>query len=154
MKDYDYMLESSKLSHDYFYATGERAVDRYVIRRLAGDLDSLGGQTSKVQPIELWYDKNTTIGGTRNRNVRKTRIKAFWDRLLLAAIGGALLVGPMWLMMLRDELYTRLITTTVCVAFLAFLASWRLDKSDQVLQATAAYAAVLVVFVGLTNSSS
>jgi hypothetical protein len=153
VKDYEYMLECSKLPRDYFYATGERAVDRYVIRRLAGDLRSLA-QTNKTFPVELWEDENTTIGGTRNITVQKTRMKAFRDRLFIATIGGALLVGPMWLMMLRGDLYTRLITTTVCVAFLAMLVSWRLEKSDQVLQVTAAYAAVLVVFVGLTDSRS
>jgi hypothetical protein len=53
VKDYEYMLECSKLPRDYFYATGERAVDRYVIRRLAGDLRSLA-QTNKTFPVELW----------------------------------------------------------------------------------------------------
>jgi len=153
MKDYDYMLECSKRPHDYFYATGERAVDRYVIRRLVGDFDKLG-QTRRTDPVEHWGDDIAAIGGTRNLNVKKTRLKAFWERLTVAATGGVLLVGPMWLMMLHGNLYTRLITTTVCVAFLGVLASWLLDKSDQVLMATAAYAAVLVVFVGLTNSSS
>ncbi|KAK3296387.1 uncharacterized protein B0H64DRAFT_169180 [Chaetomium fimeti] len=153
VKDYEYMLECTKLPQDYFYATGERAVDRYVISQLVGDFGRLG-QASKTVPVELWSEENTVIGGTRNMNIKKTRMKAFRDRLSIATIGGALLVGPMWLMMLRDGLYTRLITTTVCVALLALLASWRLEKSDQVLQATAAYAAVLVVFVGLTNSGS
>ena len=152
MRDYDYMLECSKLPKDYFYATGERAVDRYVIGRLVGDNDALG-ETRCSDPVELWQDEIAPIGGTRNSSVKKTRAKAFWERLSIAAIGGFLLVGPMWLMMLHGDLYTRLITTTVCVAFLGALSSWLLDKSDQVLMATAAYAAVLVVFVGLTDGS-
>ncbi|KAH6627499.1 hypothetical protein F5144DRAFT_652073 [Chaetomium tenue] len=77
LKDYDYMLETSKLPQDYFYATGERAADRYVIRRLAGDLDGLGDQTNKVAPVELWDDENMTIGGTRNRNYLV--VPAFWE---------------------------------------------------------------------------
>ncbi|KAH6839470.1 hypothetical protein B0I37DRAFT_386542 [Chaetomium sp. MPI-CAGE-AT-0009] len=154
VKDYQYAAECSKLPQDYFYATGERAADRYVIKRLlAGDRRNLD-HTNQIGPVELWEDKNTTIGGTRNIYAKKTRTKAFRDRLFIASIGGALLVGPMWLMMLRDDLYTRLVTTTVCVAFLAMLASWRLEKSDQVLQVTAAYTAVLVAFVGLTDSRS
>ncbi|EAQ88825.1 predicted protein [Chaetomium globosum CBS 148.51] len=63
LKDYDYMLEARKLPQDYFYATKKRAVDRYVIRRLVGDLDSLGDQTDKVAPVERWDDENMTIGG-------------------------------------------------------------------------------------------
>jgi hypothetical protein len=152
MRDYDYMLEVTKLPNDYFYATGERAVDRYVIRRLVGNL-SLEG-TLKCDPVELWADDKSPIGGTRYLNARKTRMKAFWERMCVATIGGGLLLGPMWLMMLRDDLYTRLITTTACVAFLGMFGSFWLEKSDQVLQITAAYAAVLVVFVGLTNSGS
>lgn len=55
-------------------------------------------------------------------------------------------------MMLHGDLYTRLITTTVCVAFLRVLSSWLLEKSDQVLMATAVNGAILVVLVGLTDN--
>lgn len=72
--------------------------------------------------------------------------------LRMAASGAILLLGPMWLMVLHKTVYTGLITTTVCVAILGCLCSMILEKPLDVLSATSAYAAVLVVFVGLTNS--
>lgn len=78
----------------------------------------------------------------------------FRDRFSLAIVGAALLLGPMWLMVLHNTLYTGLITTTVCVAVFGLLVVFQLDMPMDVLSGTAAYAAVLVVFVGLTTDTS
>ncbi|KAI0893043.1 hypothetical protein F4806DRAFT_478021 [Annulohypoxylon nitens] len=59
----------------------------------------------------------------------------------------------MWLMMLNDGLYTALISTTVFVAVFGALMAVVLDRHMDILSSTAAYAAVLVVFVGLTSGS-
>lgn len=151
------MTECSKLPQDFFLATGEREVDRFVINTViqhtgesaqtlrAGPMK----RTHRVEPItKVLY----AIGATRGEKTDLKRAQDFRERLLLAAIGAALLLGPMWLMVLHNTLFTGLITTTMCVTFFGLVASWRLDDPNDVLSATAAYAAVLVVFVGLTNA--
>lgn len=70
----------------------------------------------------------------------------------MAFVAAFMLVAPMWLMVLHNTVYTGLVTTTACVAFIGAFLSYVLEKPMDVLSGTAAYAAVLVVFVGLTNS--
>lgn len=157
MRDYDYMREYSKRSRDSFLATGERCIDRYVTRKVIeevfGDYDQLEG-VSKTAPVGPWENDSRPIGETRSSMTKALSFKEFRDRLFLATVGAFLLLGPMWLMVLHETLYTGLITTTVCVAVFGFVVVIWLDKPQDVLSATAAYAAVLVVFVGLTTSSS
>lgn len=69
-------------------------------------------------------------------------------------VGGIFLIAPMWLMALHNTLYTSLIATTVCVALFGLLMASVLEKPTDVMSSTAAYAAVLVVFVGLTTSNN
>lgn len=79
----------------------------------------------------------------------------------MAIIGGVFLIGPMWLMVLRNELYTTLITTTAFVFGFGliisvgpiFIVGSKIGV-ETVFSATAAYAAVLVVFVGTTTPAT
>jgi len=87
-----------------------------------------------------------------NREIRLDREKqnAFLERLWMGIFGGIALIGPMLLMVLHRDRNTSIITTsvaTVIFAILLALAARGLGGKD-VLAATAAYAAVLVVFVG------
>ena len=84
---------------------------------------------------------------------RPDDFKRFWERLFMAAIGGAFLIGPMLLMVLHKSLLTTLLTTSLCVASFGVLMAFYLDKPFDVLSGTATYAAALVVFVGTSNSS-
>lgn len=68
--------------------------------------------------------------------------------------GAALLLVPMWLMTLETTLYSSLTTTTMFVVVFGLVVVLRLEKPIDVLSATAACAAVLVGFVGLTDDSS
>lgn len=151
------MTECSKLPQDFFLATGERGVDRYVIdtviKQMVGGAEALQTREMKVcTRVEQVKNDSAPIGGIRGELTRLKKVQDFRDRTLLAMIGASLLLGPMWLMVLHNTLYTGLVTTTVCVAIVGLVASWRLEKPIDVLSVTAAYAAVLVVFVGLTNS--
>lgn len=76
-------------------------------------------------------------------------IKGFQQRLGVAAVGGVFLIVPMWLMILHNTLYTAQVSTTVFVAIFGLIMALFLDSLKDVLSSTAAYAAVLVVFVGL-----
>ena len=55
-------------------------------------------------------------------------------------------------MVLHRSLATALFTTSVCVLAFGVLVARALEKRFDVLSATAAYAAVLVVFVGTTTA--
>lgn len=82
------------------------------------------------------------------------RAKAYGERLWMGAFGGIALIGPMLLMVLRRDLNTSIITA--CVATTLFIIILSLAGKDlrgkNVLAAAAAYAAVLVVFVGTSMS--
>ncbi|KAG4220377.1 hypothetical protein PC116_g31144 [Phytophthora cactorum] len=73
---------------------------------------------------------------------------------MVSVIGGAFLVVPVWIMVLVESTYTSLITTTVFVFVGGFAAAGVLRDNLQVVSVTAAYAAVLVVFVGANGSST
>lgn len=78
------------------------------------------------------------------------------DRLarFTIAMAGALFILVLMYIMAIDQSRTKnLVTTTVAVLLFALLCSVTLRTSnDQMLGATAGYAAVLMVFVGLTSS--
>ncbi|KAJ9642829.1 hypothetical protein H2199_004350 [Coniosporium tulheliwenetii] len=65
---------------------------------------------------------------------------------------GIALLAPMLLMVLRNDLLTNLLTVSVCVlAFAVVGAIYSEGPPRELLIATAAYAAVLVVFVGISS---
>ncbi|KAK8122939.1 hypothetical protein PG984_011609 [Apiospora sp. TS-2023a] len=149
LQDYDYMVTCSQKPEDPFLVTGERLVDDHLLTEA---LEQFKDQLQKKTPIFVpgpWDEKSRSVGGTRNENVAKAWAKGFHSRVAMAALGGFLLVGPMWLMVLHNTLYTCLVTTTVFVTVFGLLMARWLDKPMDVMSATAAYAAVLVVFVGL-----
>ena len=80
--------------------------------------------------------------------------QAYSDRLWMGAFGGIALIGPVLLMSLQRDLKTSLITCSVATTlFTVVLAiSGKNLKGQEVLAVTAAYAAVLVVFVGTSMS--
>ena len=87
-------------------------------------------------------------GGLRNRANKESQLRAFNIRLAMAGLGWAFIVGPMLLMVLSDTKLTALCTSSVCVFAFGVLMASALEKPFDVMSATAAYAAVLVVFVG------
>jgi uncharacterized membrane protein len=77
-----------------------------------------------------------------------------WIRFGMASAGGLVLIGPMLIMANLQTKTASLVTT--CIAMVLFAAGITFGtqlKPDQVLGATAAYAAVLVVFVGTSFST-
>ncbi|KAK5718113.1 hypothetical protein LTR17_015835 [Elasticomyces elasticus] len=77
------------------------------------------------------------------------------ERLTVAFFGGASLLVPMIIMTFRTSRTARLVT--VCVATLLFayaIALFTSAKKQDILGATAAYAAVMVVYVGTVLPSS
>lgn len=102
-----------------------------------------------VPPLE---QEPTAIGGTRNETTRKQWTEDFLKRIVVSVIGGAFLVVPMWLMISLNSQRASLITTTVFVFVSGIVASYSLENPLAVVSTTAAYAAVLVVFVGTSST--
>jgi hypothetical protein len=87
-----------------------------------------------------------------NKEVRQAKEmkQAFAERIWMGAFGGVAVIAPMLLMSLHRDLNTSLITSSVATALftLVLALAARNLKGQEVLGATAAYAAVLVLFVG------
>lgn len=79
--------------------------------------------------------------------------KGFLSRVKMALFGGISLIAPMLIMRLHPTLLTQLLTTSVFVLAVAVVLAWYMSdaKKQEILGATAAYAAVLVVFVGTSG---
>lgn len=92
------------------------------------------------------------LSATRKNHNKKSSLNAFWKRLYMAMFGGIALVGPMLLMVLYKHLLTSLLTASISVfVFALTVATFSTGSPETVLAAVAAYAAVLVVFVGTSS---
>ena len=71
----------------------------------------------------------------------------------MALFGGVALVAPMLIMRLHPTELTTLLTTSLCVLGVGVVLAWFMKDAAKkdILAATAAYAAVLVVFVGTSG---
>jgi len=163
------MAKCSQSLRDSFLVTGERLTDDYVMRKVLGTCpvprpeykrpDNAGGVPRSggdnlntcIAVAGTWEDKTVPIGGTRTENSAKSRALELRNNAAMAILGGLFLVGPMWLMVLHKTLYTGLVATTVCVVVFGIVMALLLENPTDVLSGTAAYAAVLVVFVGLSH---
>jgi hypothetical protein len=113
--------------------------------------------TKSLEAFPKPHDKgkpDTLFGGSRTEMHRKTKFENFLQRLIMAGVGGAFLIGPMLIMVLKNTLLASLLTTAICVVVFGFTLAVYLDQPFNVLSGTAAYAAVLVVFVGTSSSNS
>jgi hypothetical protein len=89
---------------------------------------------------------------TRKNYIRETKVGAFWKRLYMAIFGGFAVVAPMLLMVLYKHILTSLLTTSLAVFLFALaMATFSTANAETLLAAVAAYAAVLVVFVGTSS---
>jgi len=91
------------------------------------------------------------VEAPRHIGNKKETFELFMQRLLMAAIGGAFLVGPMLVMVLHRSVLTSLLTASLCVVAFGLTMAIYLEKPFEVLSGTAAYAAVLMVFVGTSG---
>jgi hypothetical protein len=74
-------------------------------------------------------------------------------RFIVALNGGMFILVPMYIMALNQSLTKNLVTTKVAVVLFVLVCSIPLKlTNDQIFSSTFGYAAVLMVFVGLTSS--
>ena len=115
-------------------------------------LERYENDSSFLEPKDS--DKPEILGGFRSNMNEKSKLKAFTERLIMAAVAWAFIIGPMLLMVLSNTKVTALSTTSVCVFAFGVLMARTLEKPFDVASATAAYAAVLMVFVGTNTAKS
>jgi hypothetical protein len=154
VRDWDLMIEyqvqaGKKLSRDLFILSSEEKLSHATMVDAGIDLndyppaDIINGRP-KVRP-DLYPPQRRYVNRDRS-------IKAFWKRLLIALFGGTTLVGPMLIMKLHDGRATALATTSVAVFLFAIcIAKFSNALPEVIVSAVAAYAAVLVVFVGVNK---
>lgn len=101
-------------------------------------------------PTGPWERDNTDKPASALISTRtKTWKRAYWNRIGAAMIGGAFLITPMWILALQRDLFVHLAVATGCVTAFGISVSLYLETVDGVFAATLAYAAVIMVFVGI-----
>ncbi|RFU23838.1 hypothetical protein B7463_g12502, partial [Scytalidium lignicola] len=101
--------------------------------------------------LEPNTSKRTSLGVLVEEGLKKARKRSlFVSRLTMALFGGVALIAPMLIMTLHTTKLTVLLTTSLFVVAVAVILAWWMEdaQSKDIIAATAAYAAVLVVFVG------
>ncbi len=154
MRDLDYMQECARrdFDQDPFLMMTTRELDWQVMKR-AG---LLSDNVDQLLAVPADQDSPRVFGSTPYRHhANKTLDRGqFLVRLSMALFGGLALVVPMLIMVLVPRRTVSLIVASVfTLAFAVGLALRNELKPDQILAATAAYAAVLVVFVGASRPS-
>lgn len=91
------------------------------------------------------------VGRAGREGRERHRLKI--ERLVMGIFGGVALIGPVILMVLHSSTATSLITTSVATVLFAMVLAVFGNKftGQDVLGVTAAYAAVLVVFIGTSS---
>ncbi len=116
------------------------------LRRVTGSASD-----PELPPIPDGWDFDGTDLASEHRSLSE-----FKERLAMAVFGGVTLVGPVVVMSIWGTKVICLSVTASSVAVVAVILAWFMKEAQpkDVIAATAAYAAVLVVFVGASPGSS
>jgi len=87
---------------------------------------------------------------------KEEKMTQFISRLAMALFGGFALITPMLIMTLHQTRLTTLLTTSLFLVAVASILAWWMEdaQNKDIIAATAAYAAVLVVFVGAGTNTT
>ncbi|KAJ5629702.1 hypothetical protein N7528_003359 [Penicillium herquei] len=156
-RDYDYMTEklaqtADNAEKDPFLITTNDILGFCLMRD--HQLIPTGDQLK--EPEQVMHGKRPVVlpGSSRNEHEEKIQWARLWERIFMGVCGGVALIAPMLLMVLHKTQATTLATTSVAtILFALMLALLGKDlRGQDVLAAVAAYAAVLVVFVGASST--
>lgn len=141
---------------DPFRISSERAQERWVLDEMMKlklkRVRHFRWCKPMAKPTGPWEDGRGAmqpVGGTRGEAFRR----AVWSRAVSALVGAAFLIGPMWILVLKQDIYLQLGLTTGCIAIFGLVMVVALSTIEAVFTATLAYAAVLMVFVGVVMQS-
>ena len=102
-----------------------------------------------INDIEL-KERDFYKSQRRDRVARRLGMR---NRLIAAVFGGLSLIAPMLIMAIRPSQVKTLVTSSVAVLLFAVGLAWKSTaKIETLLATTAAYAAVMVVFVGVNSN--
>jgi len=150
IRDWELIVKNSSMKRDPFILRSNEALHLRLMNE-AGLLEP------SASLLKRCYDFSSPQLPFESRGMinRRSKLKAFWARFYMAMFGGLALIGPMILMVLKQSLITALVTVSVSVFLFGFiLAAFFPDLGPEtVLGSVAGYAAVLVVFVGTSNTS-
>ncbi|OTA75455.1 hypothetical protein M434DRAFT_402657 [Hypoxylon sp. CO27-5] len=146
LQDYEYMVKFSEDKRDPFIVTAERFVDGVLMRNAMTKVEA---QPKELRPFHFSPPSSDDLTPITIPRTEAT-FRGFIARIGVAAAGCLFLIVPMWIMVLHNTLWTGLATTTAFVAVFGLLMAYVLSENVHVLSSSAAYAAVLVVFTGLT----
>jgi hypothetical protein len=96
------------------------------------------------------WSRSPMTAGLRDETHLKHQKMDLWNWMAVASFGGLTLLMPMLIMVLGSRKVTALFTTSVFMLTVGLILArrWRQGEPRKMIAATAAYAAVLVVFVG------
>ena len=149
MANLDFMTKCELRGYDDdpFLMKTSRAIERQIMETVGLVPNHVLPAGPLPQPLDHAHPRLRTTG--RNSVNRASRKEKRVLRFSMAATGGSFLIVPMIIMATVPGLTSSLVTTCVSVLVFACLVAWRSDLSpNEVLGTTAAYTAVLVVFVG------
>ncbi|KAL0468101.1 hypothetical protein QR685DRAFT_556073 [Neurospora intermedia] len=177
VRDHEYMGKYARTSNDPFIATSQRLYDKKFLEaamtkngyKMPEDFlppprqqyeQQLPQHEAPIPLIERLKKHSVPTGPWERDNTDKpartlisTRTKAwkraYWTRIGAALIGGTFLIAPMWILALQRNLFVHLSVATACIAAFGISISLYLETVDGVFAATLAYAAVIMVFVGI-----
>lgn len=141
--------------HDPFRVSSERFQEKWLLGKLMFHKKSIhlfNWRKDAAVPTGPWEDGEglmRPVGGTRGEAFRH----AFWSRAFGALAAAAFLVGPMWALALKQDIYVQLGVTTGCIFAFGLGMVVFVGTVEAVFAATLAYAAVLMVFVGVVMQS-
>ena len=155
LRDLKYMLEApsqnpkvAQYLHDLLYLNASDPSDLAIMM----EANLIKDCPSQPKP-RLQVSNYIGEGGCMDRRLMKQRkFEALLNRVKMALFGGVVVVAPMLIMTLHRTLLTTLLTTSLFVLAVGLILAWSMDGGEpkDILTATAAYAAILVVFVGTT----
>jgi VIT1/CCC1 family predicted Fe2+/Mn2+ transporter len=138
------------LGRKLHWATSKSPVEQ-IIEAVVGDGFTVNREAGRL--FHGWHTLQDLKDTEANARKRKWRAGA--ERFGMAIIGGVLLVVPVVIMSLNTSRTKSLITLSASVLVFAFVVAGGADEASpqEVIGATAAYAAVLAVFLGASAGS-
>lgn len=150
LRDMDYMQERAKdgFDSDPFLLMTSRQAERRIMNTYGLLPPELSYRLP--EPVDIEHPIMPGVGRTARIHAAQRKVKLY--NVLSALLGGLALIVPMVIMKLVPSRICVLVTTCgFVVGFALGVALWSALKHNEILAVTAAYAAVLVVFVGTTR---
>ncbi|KAK3682811.1 hypothetical protein B0T22DRAFT_444978 [Podospora appendiculata] len=156
LRDWEFMKKCQlQGQQDPFLVSSTKMIDYDVINELLEDIaDTSNPARSDLSHLRAASQPDQTVplfGGSRTLTNKRHSLKGFLQRLSMAILGGGFLIAPMFIMVYHPGRVSTLATSSAFVFAFGVVMSFYLDRPFDVLSGTAAYAAVLVVFVGASQ---